>query len=85
MEGDSHTASDLKISLLPKEGHQFGLAFVGIGICGEVKIMGGSILLTGVEHVLQGIEGGCQEPIVITLSENSMVTTLHPATRPPLL
>ena len=37
-----------KIYLLPEEGHQLGLASVGIGICGEVEIMGGSILLTGV-------------------------------------
>ena len=63
---------------LPEEGHQLGLALGRVWICGKLQIVTGSILSTGVEHVLQGIERGGQEPVIITVTKDSMVVTKYP-------
>ena len=78
IEYDHHRNAVRKLPGLEHECHALGFLLLGIGICGEVEIMGGSILLTGVQHVLQSIEGGGQQPVVITVPQYSVVVAQNP-------
>ena len=67
------------------KSHKFGLALHWVGVCGEFKVVTLGIVFTGCEHILQGAQGWCQEPIVVTISKYAMVIVEDPASSSPLL
>ena len=69
-----------KLPWLLEKCHQFSLALSRIWIRGELQVVTGSIFLTGVQHVLQGTEGGGQQPVVIAVAKDSMIPAKYPTT-----
>jgi hypothetical protein len=73
-----------KLPWLLKECHKFGLALDRIQISGDFQIMAEGILFTSLQHVLEDIQGGGQQPVVITVTKYSVIAPHNPAASSPL-
>ena len=59
--------------------HQLCFALSRIGVSRKLEIVAKGIFLTGGKHILQSIERWGQQPVVITVTKNSMIFSKYSA------
>ena len=67
------------VSFVLKERNAFCLAFFRIRIRTKDQVVFAGILLAGVQHLLEGLPGRGQQPIVIAIPYHSIELATHPA------